>query len=376
MRPSNGIEKASACVVQILTGTGSGSGYHLADRGLIITNHHVVAGYRTVAIETRQGDKMIASVALINPLRDIAFLRPARAIENPQLVFKQHRSVKDQDRVTILGFPLGLPFTVTEGIISAARQIVDGQVFIQTDAAVNPGNSGGPMVDAQGRVIGMTTLKFTNADNMGFAIPADAITEELDNFLSTPEAAYVVDCPSCSAQLIDRAEYCPNCGAELDEELFLEEPLSPIAEFVEQVFAFLGIDPAVARKGPDFWEFHQGSAVVRYFVYQNDFLYASSCLCKLPRTKLRPLYEYLLSDPAEPYRVGIWDGEVSLSYRVHLADLTPENRPVILQHLEGLARRADILDDVLIQEYGCSPTEESRVERERREELRKSSPLP
>jgi hypothetical protein len=377
MTPITGIEKAASCVVQILTGTGSGSGYHLAKHGLIITNYHVVAGSRTVGVMTREGEKIVARVALVNPMRDIAFLRPGRPLDTPPLSFRRHRLVKDQEKVIILGYPLGFPFTMTEGIISAARQVVDGQVFIQTDAAVNPGNSGGPMVTSRGLVIGMTTMKFSQAENMGFGVPADAILDELDKFAHSPGATFVVDCPSCSEHLLNPEEYCPNCGVKLDEELFEESPLSPIAEFVEQAFAHLGLDPALARRGPEYWEFHQGSAIVRYFVYQGEYLYASSSLCRLPRSGLGALYEYLLSDPAPPYRIGIWEGEVSLSYRVHLTDLRPENREEILGHLAALARRADEFDNLLVGRFGCVWTEESRAERERQAALKKQgSPSP
>ena len=72
-------------------------------------------------------------------------------------------------KVYVAGYPYGMPFTITEGSVSSPKQLMDGK-YIQTDAAVNPGNSGGPILDEDNRVVGVTVSKFTQADNMGFGI--------------------------------------------------------------------------------------------------------------------------------------------------------------------------------------------------------------
>ena len=126
---------------------------------------------------------MIAS----NPARDIALLRidPGTLRIHP-LRLDGARTPKTGERVVAIGNPgMGtelLTRTITEGIISNLRRRVGGHEYIQTSAAVNPGNSGGPLLDRFGNVIGMITLK-AQLENVGFAIPAKALLEFIDKQL-------------------------------------------------------------------------------------------------------------------------------------------------------------------------------------------------
>lgn len=358
------IKNIAQSVCKINTAEGSGTGFYLKNYGILITNHHVVAGARSVAIETREENKYIADVVLINPLIDIAFVKPNIPLDIPEIRLANPLEINSTDKVSVLGFPYGMPFTVTEGIISSTKQLLQGQSYIQTDAAVNPGNSGGPLVNEAGEVIGVTTCKFTEADNIGFALPISHVIEELHAYEENPVSSYSVKCPSCDFLLLEKVETCPNCGSTLDaESLFDEAEISSLAKFVEEVFSDLGLNPIIARKGPHFWEFYEGSALIRYFVYRNNYLFATSPLAKLPKKNLLALYEYLLSDPAPPYSLGINEGEVYLSYRVHLSDLTNGNRQEIQNNLSRLARKADELDNYLIETFGCQWSENAKKQK-------------
>lgn len=355
------LENISKTVVKINTATGSGSGFYEGKRHLVVTNHHVVAGQRTVAIETHNQDKQLASVVMINPLLDIAFLKTSAPLELPENTFQSVQNLRHADKIAVLGFPYGMPFTVTEGIVSSTKQILDGQRYIQTDAAVNPGNSGGPMINAQGEIVGVTVSKFNDADNIGFAIPADLLLEELEAFDKNPNAEYSVKCPSCNFPLASEDQYCENCGAEIDrEKLFAEYKLGPLAEFVEDCLRQLGIDPVIARNGPDYWELHQGSALIRIFVYRNDYLFVACPLVKLPKTNLDAVYRFILSGTARPFCMGISEGLIYLSYRIHLSDLNSGRIDTIKTDIVNLALKADELDNYLIDRYGCEWPEEAK----------------
>ncbi|MBP6740918.1 MAG: hypothetical protein KA146_13050, partial [Leptospiraceae bacterium] len=115
-------------------------------------------------------------------------------------------------------------------------------------------------------------------------------------------------------------------------------------------------------RGVDFWEFHRGSALVRYFVYRNSFLFATSPLAKLPKTNLQEVYKYILSNPVSPFYLGISQGLIYISYRAHLADLKSSKRSLIQKNLAALAIKADELDNFLIDTYGCEWHEESKKE--------------
>ena len=353
------------CVVKISTTRGSGSGFYLSDLDIILTNHHVVAGHRAVAVETHDREKLKAGVLVINPLLDLAFLKPSRAIDCPRLLFTGPGSLKNSDSVLVLGYPSGLPFTITEGIISSTRQLLGGQYYIQTDAAVNPGNSGGPMLNPSGEVIGITTSKFSEAENMGFALPAEKIIEEIELFKRNPVSGFSVKCPGCEQMLIEPADYCENCGMKLDSEtLFAEESPGPLAHFIEGCIADLGVDPVISRSGHEYWDFHRGSALIRIFVYRKSYLIATCPLVKLPKCNLDGLYRYLLGNPVPPFSLGIDTGTIYISYRVHLSDIETEYRNSIREDIIHLAREADRLDNYLIDTYACEWTEEAKPEAE------------
>lgn len=354
------LDNITNAVVKVNTASGSGSGFYVKKHNLIVTNHHVVQGSRSVGIELALNEtKIAAQVVLVNPLIDIAFLKPTRILEElPEIQFQ--RTARETEPVYVMGYPLGFPFTVTEGTISSTRQTLRGLNYIQTSAAVNPGNSGGPLVNSSGEVIGVTTAKIMEAENMGYALPIDNVSSELETFLQNPNTDFAVKCPHCSHSIYEKTENCPNCGGRLDETLFAEEPRSPLAVFVEDVFKELNLDPVIARQGREFWEFHQGSALVRIFVFKNNYLFATSPLAKLPKTNLSEVYSYILSDPVKPYLMGIHEGMVFISYRVHLSDLQGSFKSQILHNLANLALKADEMDNYLIEKYGCEWTEKSK----------------
>lgn len=355
------IEKIIPSIIKINTASGSGSGFYVHDYDLVITNYHVVSGYKKVALEMQDKNTLTADVLVINPLIDIALLKPQKSLNGlPGVSFKKQDTIKNRDKVSVLGYPFGMPFTITEGIISSTKQLLNGQAYIQTDAAVNPGNSGGPVVNMNGDIIGVTTSKFTQADNMGFALPIDHVIDELEAYKLNPNIAYAVKCPSCNFALHEPMENCANCGAVLKKELFNEQPKTEMAGFVEEVFKELNIDPVVARRGVDFWEFHIGSALVRYFVYRNSFLFATSPLAKLPKTNLQEVYKYILTNPASPFFLGIHEGVIYISYRTHLSDLKSSKRNTIQKNLGDLAKKADELDNFLVETYKCEWPDESK----------------
>lgn len=357
------LENIEPAIFKINTASGSGTGFYIQDQNLVVTNYHVVSGYKKVALEMHDKNTLTADVMIINPLIDIALLKPEKDLKSlPNVSFKKHDTLKNRDKVSVLGYPFGMPFTVTEGIISATKQILNGQAYIQTDAAVNPGNSGGPVVNMNGEIIGVTTSKFTQADNMGFALPIDQVLEELEAYKLNPNIAYAVKCPSCNFALQEPMDNCVNCGAVLKKDLFAEQPKTEMAVFVEEVFKELKIDPIIARRGVDFWEFHRGSAMTRYFVYRNSFLFATSPLAKLPKANLQEVYKYILSNPVSPFYLGISQGIIYISYRTHLADLKSNKRIAIQKNLAGLAIKADELDNFLVDTYKCEWHEDSKKE--------------
>ncbi len=348
-------------VFKIKTAYNSGSGFLLESFPYIITNHHVVEGCIMVAVEDITQSKFPAEVIYSNTELDIAFLKPEHIFGYKSLQWTKGTELKVRDRVLALGFPFGLPFTITEGIVSNAKQYIDGQYYIQTDAAINPGNSGGPLVDTHGNFAGMTTSKFMQADHVGFAIPAQWILREIDFFRSQNPVERSIKCQFCEQLISLEQDYCENCGAEIDPSKFGEKPLDPFAVFVENALSNIQINPVLARAGLDEWEFHQGSSFVKIYIHQNKYLYAISPINYLPSKDIGKVYEYLLSDPIEPFHLSVDQNQIYISYRVHLSDLYSELKEMIQNNLSRLAIEADNMDDFLSVKYGCPKTHFSKA---------------
>lgn len=356
-------ENISPSICKVITTQGSGTCFYNPNSGIWITNYHVVAGSQQVTLEDQHLDRYLANVVFINPEEDIAFLKSEHSVQADQgIPIVEGRDVIQSEPVFVLGYPYGMPLSITEGIVSAPRQQMHDKSYIQTDAAVNPGNSGGPVLNAQGELVGITTSKFQDADNMGFAIPAEVLSEQFPFLDENPEGNFTMKCPSCDSLITEKVEWCDNCGNEIDTRYFEVAPLSDLANFVEGALSKLNINPVLARVGPEYWEFHQGSSQIRIFVYNRNYLYATSPLNNIPKKNLKELFEYLLKDNAAPYKLGLDGNQIYIAYRVHISDIFSAHAAEIEQNLTNLALKADDLDDFFVNEYGCEMTSYSKVE--------------
>jgi S1-C subfamily serine protease len=164
------VTRTIPAVVTVDTRRGHGSGFFVAPDTLL-TNAHVVHDYSTVVLRPSGGSPVFARVVTAARDVDLAVLRLDRAPERQVwLPLGSPSDVQLGAEVIAIGSPLGLQNTVTRGIVSGIRTVKDVNV-LQTDAAINPGSSGGPLIDRYGRVIGVTTLKLGgSAEAIGFAV--------------------------------------------------------------------------------------------------------------------------------------------------------------------------------------------------------------
>jgi serine protease Do len=169
---------------------GLGSGFIIDQKGTILTNNHVVAGADEVQVLTSDGRVLPARVEGSDPGTDVAVVRLTRPPGGLKLArLGDSDRLRVGDYVLAIGNPLGLGQTVTMGIVSAKNRTVDGlldfQDFIQTDAAINQGNSGGPLFNFTGEVIGINSaiLNPARAMNVGFAIPINLAKNIADQLL-------------------------------------------------------------------------------------------------------------------------------------------------------------------------------------------------
>jgi S1-C subfamily serine protease len=188
------VEMAGPAVAHIAVATprgraGAGSGFVVSADGLIFTNSHVVSGARAITVALADGQRAAARIIGEDPDTDIAVIRTDANLAVPALELSDSKAIKVGQLAIAIGNPLGFEQTVTAGVVSAVGRSLRAQNgrliddVIQTDAALNPGNSGGPLVDWKGRVIGVNTAVILGAQGICFSVASNTALHVLTQIL-------------------------------------------------------------------------------------------------------------------------------------------------------------------------------------------------
>jgi S1-C subfamily serine protease len=179
------LDRTLRAVVTLDVGDKSGSGFFVTSDGLIVTNAHVVAGADHIVVKTSDGDEFLGRLVALADRQDLALVRVSTSAASFLRLASAGAQVGND--VFAVGSPLGLTGSVTKGIVSAVRTL-NGIKYVQIDAAINHGNSGGPLITAAGLVIGINTWKVDvpGAESMGFAVAASELQAAFPAELDAP----------------------------------------------------------------------------------------------------------------------------------------------------------------------------------------------
>ncbi len=175
------IEDAIKSVVTIRTDVSQGTGFIIDQEGYIVTNYHVMENAKSAGIFTYDDETYSVKLVGHDSNFDIALLKIEGNFK--KLNLDDSDDIQIGEKVIAIGNPLGLQFSVSEGIISAIhREGISGiNSYIQTDAALNPGNSGGPLINTKGKVIGINNFKVSGGESLGFALESNYIKEIIND---------------------------------------------------------------------------------------------------------------------------------------------------------------------------------------------------
>lgn len=172
-------EKAYESIFVIYSGNSTGSGFAIGEN-TVVTNAHVIANENDIIVYGYDGNIYRASVYLIDTSFDIAIL----SVENGNFIpleIGDSNSIKAGDDIYAIGAPKSLDYSLTKGVVSNKLRKFGKYTYIQIDAAINSGNSGGPLLNSSGQVIGVNSMKMSDAEGIGLSIPISSVISFIEN---------------------------------------------------------------------------------------------------------------------------------------------------------------------------------------------------
>ena len=317
------IEAFSDCVVQIATPYTTGTGFYLKNYNVIVTNEHVVRKSPNATVRLSDGEAQLLEVFYLDLKCDLALLRLDHSLDVKKSIELSEQKAHQGDAVIAAGHPFGLKFTATQGIISNTEYIQDRVHYIQHDAALNPGNSGGPLINLQGHLIGINTFIHRSGQSMGFALPVSYLIDVLHNLtvIGTIQSAR---CPSCSFFVTEEnieEGYCPRCGtiATLPKTHLAYEPVG-IAEEIEHVLSERDIHLELARRGLQKWSIDHGRLASQ--IEHDDrlgIIRVHTRVGEIPKYDVKALYVYILKQNNELQHVSlsVKNGQINLFFMLY-----------------------------------------------------------
>lgn len=352
------IELYKKSVIQIATPYSTGTGFYLSEFDLIVTNEHVVRDNKEVIIDGDGLEKQLAKICFIDQKYDLAFLTPPSNHNMASVPLADSElDLSEGDEILAVGHPFGLKYTATKGIISNSEHDDMGVIYLQHDAALNPGNSGGPLISSKGEIVGVNTFVVRNGNNIGFSLPIQYLLAALIEYKKGGGVS-AVRCNSCLHMVFENTikdQYCQHCGSKIImiSEIDPYEP-SGISRTIEGMLEEMGYDIPISRMGPSNWTIRRGSAIINIAYHEKSGLITGDAyLGRLPEKNISDIYSYMLH---QNYELGgltfsVKGQDIILSLLIFDQYLNKETSKKLFDHL---SEAADYHDNILVEKYGAS----------------------
>ncbi len=355
-RISDILETFAPVLIQIATPHSTGTGFFLQEHNVIVTNEHVIRGNRRVVINGSGVNKQLVEVLYIDPKFDLAFLKaPSEPLPSVRLL-EDEESLAEGAPIVAIGHPFGLKLSATNGIVSNLRHQMGDIRYIQHDAALNPGNSGGPLITMEGKIAGVNTFIMRDGNSIGFSLPASYLKLTIEEF-EMGGSVHAARCYSCTNLVFQDTitdKYCPHCGAkiELPNQVEDYEPIG-VNKTVEDMLSELGHPVELSRIGPHHWQIEQGSAKITLRYHDHTgLIIGDAFLAQLPKKTIAPIYKFLLEENhrLKHLSLSIRANDIILSLIIYDRYLNVETGKQMIQYL---FTKADYYDNILVERYGA-----------------------
>ncbi len=350
----NIIKKYEKAVVQIATPHSKGMGFYLPAYGLIVTNEHVIRDNKEVVVVGLSIKKQLAKVVYLDIDFDLAFLTITEIPELEDITFSTLESLSLGSEVMAIGYPYGMQFSITKGVVSNMEYRVSDINYIQHDAALNPGNSGGPLLNNKGEILGINTFVIKNGNNIGFSLPATILKATLEEY-SKKSGELAIRCTACNHILFEESNIsdCHHCGAKvcLISSIKEYEPLG-VNRTIETMIGNIGYDVRLTRTGPRSWAINKGSARILISYHEKSGLITGDAyLCKLPDNDILDIYNFLLTENynLDGLTFSVKENDIILSLLIFDQYFNEDTAQLLF---EKLFASADHYDNTLVEKYG------------------------
>lgn len=354
------VEAFKDIIIQIATPySKEGTGFLLPQHGIIVTNEHIVRDNREVIIESALFSRQLTEVIYLDQLYDIAFLKAPdikKTIEFTPLDWNE--SVAIGEEVVAIGYPSGLEYSITKGVVFKTKLEHAEIDYIIHDAALNHGNSGGPLVNKAGELVGINSFFAENDVSVGRALPIKYLVQSLQIF-EQGQGRSAARCMACQNIIFENdtaTKYCSNCGAYIVLPSFIPdyEPQG-IAKTIEDIIQKVGYDTRISRRGVDHWEVQRGSAKIDITYHEDSgLIMGDAYLCLLPHSDIQSIFEYLLQQNLEveglTFSIKPNGKDIILSLLIFDRYLNIETGTKLFEHL---FERADHYDNILVEQFGA-----------------------